>query len=88
MPIPTSATGERTNAGSEPRPSESAALIDVRGVAELLHCSPRTVHRLSQNGDMPSPVKLGALVRWDRQRIEQWIAAGCPRLQMKGSVTR
>jgi excisionase family DNA binding protein len=88
MAIPNTATGERTITGSEPRASDSTALIDVRGVAELLQCSPRTVYRLSENGDMPSPVKLGALVRWDRRRIEYWIAAGCPHQQAKGGGSR
>jgi predicted DNA-binding transcriptional regulator AlpA len=25
----------------------------------------------------PAPVRLGALVRWPRQAIEDWIASGC-----------
>ena len=52
-------------------------MIDVIAVAELLTCSTRHVYRLSDAGMMPAPVKLGALVRWDRKRIEAWIAEGC-----------
>lgn len=56
-----------------------AALLDVREVAKLLGCSSRHVYRLTDLGAMPKPIKLGALVRWSRQTIHQWIANGCPR---------
>lgn len=56
----------------------AASLLDVRAVATLLHCSPRHVYRLADAGRMPPPLRLGALVRWQRQILEQWIAAGCP----------
>jgi predicted DNA-binding transcriptional regulator AlpA len=62
-----------------PAPEPAAAqLIDVRAVARLLDCSPRHVWRLKDAGHLPRPVRLGALVRWPRQAIEDWIAAGCP----------
>lgn len=64
-------------------PADSLArLLDVRGVAELLGCSPRHVYRLADAGCMPAPVRLGTLVRWSRPAIDDWIAAGCP--QCKG----
>jgi len=53
-------------------------LLDVRAVARLLDCSPRHVYRLSDSDRMPRPVKLGNLVRWNRDAIEEWIEAGCP----------
>lgn len=56
---------------------QSAMLVDVRSVAELLACSPRHVYRLADEGRMPSPLKLGALVRWRREEIESWISGGC-----------
>jgi excisionase family DNA binding protein len=59
----------------------TAQLLDVRAVARLLGCSSRHVYRLSDGGRMPKPVKLGALVRWRRQALEDWIAAGCPALR-------
>ena len=55
-----------------------AALLDVQAVADLLSCSTRHVYRLSDAGRMPSPVKLGALVRWPRHAIEHWLTDGCP----------
>lgn len=53
-------------------------LLDVIEMAALLGCSSRHVYRLADAGHMPRPVKLGALVRWDRTAIEAWIADGCP----------
>jgi len=53
------------------------ALLDVRAVAALLDCSPRHVYRLSDGGRMPAPVRIGALVRWRRQDLDAWLAAGC-----------
>ena len=62
----------------------SPQLLDVQAVATLLGCSPRTVYRLSDSGKMPSPVKLGALIRWNRAAVEEWIAAGCPSVRRAG----
>jgi excisionase family DNA binding protein len=61
-----------------PDPAALPALIDVRAVAALLDCSPRHVYRLSDGGRMPAPRRLGSLVRWRRQELLDWIAAGCP----------
>lgn len=72
----TSGTGERV-AGRESATVEST-LLDVQQVAGLLRCSARHVYRLSDSARMPRPVKLGALVRWRRTEIENWIADGCP----------
>ena len=53
-------------------------LIDRDAVATVLSCSPRHVVRLSDSGQMPASVRIGALVRWSRKAIEEWIAEGCP----------
>jgi predicted DNA-binding transcriptional regulator AlpA len=55
-----------------------AKLLDVQAVADLCGCSARTCTRLSDAGKMPAPVRLGALVRWPANVIEDWIKAGCP----------
>jgi excisionase family DNA binding protein len=55
-----------------------AAMLDVQAVAALLACSTRHVYRLVDAGRMPRPVKLGALVRWNRQSVMKWLAEGCP----------
>ena len=65
----------------------SAKLLDVRAVSEMLGCSQRHVYRLSDAGRMPSPVRLGSLVRWSKSSIEDWIADRCkPVRQVKGGV--
>jgi len=57
---------------------DQPAMLTVHDVARLLGCSARTVYRLTNTGRMPNPVRLNSLVRWPREAIEQWIAAGCP----------
>jgi excisionase family DNA binding protein len=64
------------------------ALLDVHAVAALLNCSARHVYRLSDGGRMPPPIKLGALVRWRRQAVEDWIAAGCEPVRQAGRAGR
>jgi excisionase family DNA binding protein len=58
----------------------AAPLLDVKAVALLLDCSTRHVRRLADYGQLPPPVKLGALVRWRRSDIDTWIANGCKRI--------
>jgi excisionase family DNA binding protein len=55
----------------------AAALLDVRAVATLLDCSARHVYRLTDAGRMPPPVRIGALVRWRRADVQEWIDGGC-----------
>lgn len=61
-----------------PAPAEAPALLDVEALAALCGCSTRHIYRLADAGQMPRPVRLGALVRWPRQTVEVWIAQGCP----------
>lgn len=61
-----------------PEPKPEGWMTDVRGIAAMLKCSARHVHRLRDIGRLPARVRLGNLVRWDRHVIEEWIAAGCP----------
>jgi excisionase family DNA binding protein len=64
------------------------ALMDVGAVAADCACSTRHIYRLSDAGRMPAPYRLGALVRWNRAEIKQWIAAGCPAVRSIPSRTR
>lgn len=57
--------------------ARAKALLSVKHLSEMLDCSARTVYRLADAGRMPAPVKLGALVRWSTECIEQWIQSGC-----------
>lgn len=67
-----------TDRSSPSADAPAAQLLDVRAVAALLDCSPRHVYRLADSGQLPPPVRVGALVRWPRQTIADWIGAGCP----------
>jgi predicted DNA-binding transcriptional regulator AlpA len=78
-PISHNATGERI-AGPHRAPAE---LLDIRTVADMVGASTRHIDRLSKARKMPRPFKLGALVRWSRREIEQWIATGCPAFTTK-----
>lgn len=70
---------ETVNTALERRRSADAELLDVQCVASMLNCSIRHVYRMTDEGRLPTPVKLGALVRWPRADMMRWIAAGCPR---------
>ncbi len=69
-------------------PVGMAALLDVYGVAELLRCSRRHVYRMSDAGRMPPPIRLGTLVRWDRDALTRWIADGCLPIRRAGRAIR
>ena len=73
-----------TTATLPPADAPAAQLLDVRAVAALLDCSPRHVYRLSDAGRMPAPIRLGALVRWRRSELTDWLAAGCPPVRRAG----
>jgi excisionase family DNA binding protein len=56
----------------------SSVMLTVDQVAAMLNCSSRHVYRLCDIKRMPPPVRLGMLVRWNRNVIDKWINAGCP----------
>jgi len=60
-------------------PSAAAIMLTIDGVAAMLACSPRTVHRLVDTGRIPRPVRLGGMIRWPREPFERWVAQGCPK---------
>lgn len=75
--------------GTVEKAEESAVkLLDVQGVAALLNCSVRHVYRLADGGRMPAPLKLGALVRWNKAALEEWIADGCKPIRTGGRGAR
>ena len=54
------------------------ATYEVNDIASLMQCGPRTIWRWNESGKMPKGFKVGALVRWSRSVIDQWISDGCP----------
>ena len=65
-----------------------AALLSVEQVAELLNCSRRHIYRLADSGRLPRPVRLGALIRWRRTELTEWLDAGCPAVRTAKGATR
>ena len=55
----------------------SSALLDLHEVAAFLNISAATIRRLAERGAMPQPVRLGRAVRWKREDLLSWVAAGC-----------
>ena len=68
--------------------STTAALLDVRAVAQLLGCSTRHVIRLADNGAMPKGLKVGALRRWRKAELTSWLENGAPAVQNKKGGAR
>ena len=68
--------------------AENAALLDVEQVRGVLNCSARHVLRMADRGLMPPPVRLGALVRWQRGAIDAWVAKGCPAVRRTKEASR
>jgi len=54
--------------------STQARLLSVKDVAALLHLGQRSVWKFSACGELPAPIRIGRLRRWDLQGIEDWIA--------------
>lgn len=53
-------------------------LIGLDAVALRLSCTKRHLYTLIKTGKIPSPIHLGAAVRFHRGTIDRWIQAGCP----------
>jgi excisionase family DNA binding protein len=64
------------------------ALLDVDAVAGMLGCSTRHVRRLADAGRMPSPIKLGSLIRWRRADLDVWLEAGCKAVRSPCTAVR
>ncbi len=52
-------------------------LLSVKEMAAILSMSTRNIYRLSDEGRMPKPVRIGGSTRWRRADIEKWVADGC-----------
>lgn len=67
-----------TKRGGYTDPNPTSATMDVLQLSAALQSSVRHIYRQVDEGRIPAPAKIGALNRWSRQLIEQWIADGCP----------
>ncbi len=60
-------------------PTEQTGLaVDAAELAKLLQVSLRHVNALNSSGRLPKPIRLGRSVRWPREELVRWIAAGAP----------
>jgi len=57
---------------------EKYRLLTKEQVALKLQLSTRTIYRKWQEGAIPAPIKLGSVVRWRSDVIDQWIENDCP----------
>ena len=76
---------DTSEAGTIARPEPLAIVPELATTAQaarLCNCDERTFRRWSRSGAAPAPVKLngGTLVRYRRQELLDWIAAGWPRV--------
>lgn len=55
------------------------ALMTAADLAAELQISERTIRRLAITGKIgPAPISIGRAVRYRRDEVANWIAAGCP----------
>lgn len=52
-------------------------LVSARDVAELMGCTPETVHDHCRRGLLPAPTVIRGRKYWPRPSIEKWIDSGC-----------
>ena len=62
-----------------------SALISTGEAARISGVGERTFWRWSHCGIAPAPIKIGSAVRYRRDELNEWIAAGCPRIGGKGA---
>lgn len=53
-------------------------LITVEELAAELRLSPAMIYKMLNTAQLPAPVRVGRRVRWRREEIAAWVAAGCP----------
>lgn len=69
-----------TPGGESASPSASRAVLSLRGVAELIGVSERTVHDMRASGRLPEPIQIGPRsLRWFRDEVLAHLAATAPR---------
>jgi excisionase family DNA binding protein len=57
-------------------PLPPRAVYDRRQLATLLGINVKTVVAMEGRGQLPRPIRLGKLIRFDRDAIHDWLAKG------------
>ena len=77
---PRHAGGGKSNAKQPVAANEQPpfTMTDVE-IAREVRLSAKTIRRMHDDGKLPQPVTVGVRsLRWVRQTIVEWLAAGCP----------
>lgn len=61
--------------------AQNSLLINANELGKLLGLGRTKVYEMKKSGQLPCPVKIGGSVRWRREEVEAWVAAGCPPLR-------
>ena len=59
-------------------PAPLPLLVDAAEACRLLNIGRSLFFSLKSAGRLPDPVHLGRAVRWGREELRAWVAAGCP----------
>lgn len=63
---------------ANPSPNAGRLMLDCMEAAALLGVSRAMYWKLHSQARIPLPIRFGRVVRWRKQELEAWIAAGCP----------
>ena len=59
--------------------NDESLLISYKEICAMLGIGQTLFFDLRSAGKFPiEPVRLGRCVRYDRRKVERWVAAGCP----------
>lgn len=58
-------------------------VVTAAQLAIMLQVSKRTLWRMRSSGKLPSPMRVGGIVRWRLNDVTSWINAGCPQWQSR-----
>lgn len=58
----------------------AAKIYTVKDLARIFqYGAERTIYRLYKKGELPDPLPIGRLLRWDGNKFDEWVRDGCPK---------
>ena len=64
---------DHTDPADAPAPAATSELLTTQQLAVWLHCSPRTISRKVEQGELPPPAIDGKPKRWLRTAVNDWL---------------